>query len=221
MFRKYITIGLLFAIMTSFLIVTNPETVQAKEGDKSVQEWLNDKSKPAGTNTGDTKVTDNSGSDNSQSASLTFWDFAKMIFATLLVAALIYFLLKWINRKNRLVHSFHYLENMGGTSLGGNRSIQLIKVGEKVLVVGVGENIQLIKEIADQEEVSKIMEMHGEKEGPLPDVKNVIKRFTNPVKPEQEASRSSFAVSLKKQIDQMKQDRKDKTEVLKKKGKGL
>ncbi|MFY4773897.1 flagellar biosynthetic protein FliO [Metabacillus sp. RGM 3146] len=221
MFRKYLILSLLFAIITSFLIVSSPERAAAKEGDKSVQEWMNDNGKPAGTNSKDTKVTDNSGSDNSQSASLTFMDFVKMIFATLLVVALIYFLLKWINRKNRLVHSVHYLENMGGTSLGTNRSIQLVKVGERILVVGVGENIQLIKEISDQEEVAKIMEMHGEKESQLPDMKNVLKRFTSLQKPEQQASHSSFAVSLKKQIEQMKQERKDKTEVLKKKGKGL
>lgn len=82
--------------------------------------------------------------------SVSAFDFVKMIFALLFVIVLIYGLVKLMNKRNRLLKPFQYVENIGGTSVGQNRSIQLIKVGKSVLVVGVGETIQLLKEIEDE-----------------------------------------------------------------------
>ncbi|UTW69215.1 flagellar biosynthetic protein FliO [Anaerobacillus sp. HL2] len=45
------------------------------------------------------------------------------------------------------------------SSCRDNRSIQIIRVGKRILiVVGVGESIQLLKEIDDENEVDKILE---------------------------------------------------------------
>ena len=44
-----------------------------------------------------------------------------------------------------------------GTTLGANRSVQLIKIGNQLLIVGVGENIQLLKEIDDEQEYEQII----------------------------------------------------------------
>ncbi len=48
-----------------------------------------------------------------------------------LILFLIYFLLKLLNKKNRLFQQSKTLENLGGISLGQNKSIQVIRVGEK------------------------------------------------------------------------------------------
>lgn len=186
----------------------------AKEGDKSVQEWLNSKEKPAGTGAEGSK----SGDAAQEPPGLTAFDFFKMIFATLAVIALIYFLLRFIGKKNKFLPSGRYLENIGGTSLGQNRSIQLIKMGDKVLVVGVGENIQLIKEISDKEEAEEIIQSHNSREKELPDVKNVLKQLPfAPFKQSDEKTGASFADSLKQQMDEMKNERKTKLEALRKK----
>ena len=73
----------------------------------------------------------------------------KMVFALLLVLALIYFLLTFIKKRNTLFSQVNVLENIGGISVGQNKSIQLIRIGEKVYVVGVGDNVELLEEIID------------------------------------------------------------------------
>ena len=52
--------------------------------------------------------------------------------------------------------STQLVENLGGNRLGANRSVQLIKVGERLFVVGVGENIQLLKKLKKDKNMSKL-----------------------------------------------------------------
>ena len=65
----------------------------------------------------------------SSTVGLTLWDFIKMILATIFVVALFYFVLKFINKKGSLYKRSQIIENLGGTTLGANRSVQIIKVG--------------------------------------------------------------------------------------------
>ena len=87
----------------------------------------------------------------------TWFDFVKMFFALAVVIALIYIILRFINKRNRLFGQMKAMENLGGISVGPNRSIQLVRIGETVLVVGVGETIQLLKEITSQDEIEKLI----------------------------------------------------------------
>ena len=80
-----------------------------------------------------------------------------MIFATVFVVGLLYFVLKFVNKKGRLFKRTQLIENLGGTTLGANRSVQLIKVGNRLFIVGVGENIQLLKEIEEEQEYEQII----------------------------------------------------------------
>lgn len=97
-------------------------------------------------------------------APFSVWDFFKMIFATIFVIALMYILLKFMNQRNRMFASKRGLiENLGGIGVGANRSVQLIKVGNRILVIGVGESIQLLKEIEDEGEIRDILNEHNEK----------------------------------------------------------
>ena len=45
---------------------------------------------------------------------------------------------------------------MGGTPLGNNKSLQLVKVGEKVYLIGVGDQVTLIKEFSESDEINSI-----------------------------------------------------------------
>ncbi|MBM7094185.1 flagellar biosynthetic protein FliO [Bacillus sp. H-16] len=84
----------------------------------------------------------------------------QMFLALAFIIALIYGLLKLFNKRNQTFQSHSVISSVGGVNLGPNRSVQLIKVGDKLLVVGVGENIQLLKEVTDPEEVEKMLEEH-------------------------------------------------------------
>ncbi|MCL7746479.1 flagellar biosynthetic protein FliO [Halalkalibacter alkaliphilus] len=87
----------------------------------------------------------------------TFLIFAQMISALALVVVLIYVLLRFLNKRSQSFRSSRLLENIGGVPLGANKSVQLVKIGDRLLVVGVGDSIQLLKEIEDVGEVESII----------------------------------------------------------------
>ncbi|WP_252313466.1 flagellar biosynthetic protein FliO [Sinobaca sp. H24] len=81
-----------------------------------------------------------------------------MILALAAVITIMYLLLKFINKRTKKYSSNQTMQNLGGVPLGQNKSVQLVKVGERLLVVGVGESIQLLKEIEDEEERETLLE---------------------------------------------------------------
>ncbi|WP_096199372.1 flagellar biosynthetic protein FliO [Bacillus sp. FJAT-45350] len=83
--------------------------------------------------------------------------FVQMIGALVVIIALIYIFLKFVNAKSRSFRNHHTIQNLGGVPLGANRSVQMVKIGERILVVGVGETIQLLKEIDSQDEVDMLL----------------------------------------------------------------
>mgnify|MGYP000879919861 CR=1 FL=1 len=96
-------------------------------------------------------------SEKANTVGLTAWDFIKMILATIFVVALLYFVLKFVNKKSSMFKSSQLIENLGGVPLGSNRSVQIIKIGNRLFIVGVGENVQLLKEIEDYEDNKEIL----------------------------------------------------------------
>ncbi|GEL06668.1 flagellar biosynthetic protein FliO [Salisediminibacterium halotolerans] len=70
----------------------------------------------------------------------------------------IYAILKFINKRSQRFNSHRTIQTVGGAGVGQNKSVQLVRIGEKVLVVGVGDSVQLLKEIDDPEEVAAITE---------------------------------------------------------------
>lgn len=140
------------------------------------------------------------------SPSVSIFDFVKMVGALLFVIFLIYALVKFMNKRNRLLKPFQYVENIGGTSLGQNKSVQLIKVGNRVLVVGVGDNIQLLKEIDDEKEYKEILTQH---EAAM-NSKIEWQKWMDQVKVpgvQKQSGTASFSESLKAQLAELKQNR--------------
>ncbi|MGP4075617.1 flagellar biosynthetic protein FliO [Halobacillus sp. K22] len=77
------------------------------------------------------------------------WNIVKLIFVLLLVLVLIYGLLKFFNSKNKVFNQNRTMENLGGMNLAPNRSIQAVRIGEQVFILGVGESVEIITEITD------------------------------------------------------------------------
>jgi flagellar protein FliO/FliZ len=99
-----------------------------------------------------------------QGSPLSVWDVIKLIGATVFVVLLIYGLLKFLHHRGQLFTGKRgVIEHLGGTSVGTNRSVQLIKVGNRILVIGVGESIQLLREIDDEKEIEEILALHHER----------------------------------------------------------
>lgn len=87
---------------------------------------------------------------------LSWWDYVKTIFALLFVVGLLFALLKFINRKNRMFDQHRLMKNIGGLSLGQHKSIQLVVIGESYYLIGVGDEVRLLKEITDPDEIQNL-----------------------------------------------------------------
>lgn len=82
----------------------------------------------------------------------------KMVLALFLVLGLIYILLQFLKRKNKLFMKSNALENIGGITVGSNKSMQIVRIGSRFFVVGVGENVEILHEITDQEVVQDLLD---------------------------------------------------------------
>lgn len=80
----------------------------------------------------------------------------KVLFSLLLIIGLLYVVMKVLSRKNRWLSAGGTFRPLGGIPLGPNKSVQMIEIGESIYLVGVGENVQLIDKIVDEEEISRI-----------------------------------------------------------------
>lgn len=95
--------------------------------------------------------------EESNSGSL-FFEIIKIFFALLLVLALIYITLYFLKKRNKLGNRINSLENIGMISVGQNKSVQLVRVADRLYVIGVGEDVTLLQEIEDEALISKILE---------------------------------------------------------------
>ncbi|HLR66155.1 flagellar biosynthetic protein FliO [Virgibacillus alimentarius] len=78
-------------------------------------------------------------------------DLLKMVLALFLVLALIYLFVKFLNKRNKLFQQVKSLENLGGVSVGQNKSVQIVRIGTKLYLIGVGDNVEMLHEITDEE----------------------------------------------------------------------
>lgn len=154
--------------------------------------------------------------EETKSVGVTFGDIIRMIAATVFVLALLIILLKYAGRKNKSLQKANSVENLGGTSLGGSRSVQLIKVGGRILVVGVGENIQLLKEIDDEAEYSRLIESYNQRSEDFARPAGWLADFLK--KRKNLSGGAAFTNALQSQIEEMKNARKKAAESLDRKG---
>lgn len=204
--------------MISFMLflTMQPASLFAETKDPengTVNDWLKDE-KESKKDT-EKKTTDNqtNPAEEVPSSSVSIMDFVKMIYALLFVILLIYGLVRFVGKQNRLLKPFRYVENIGGTTVGQNRSVQLIKVGKRVLVVGVADSIQLLKEIDDEQECEAIVKQYEEAMESKTDLPKMVQKFTSQIKKHDQTSTSSFSANLKAQLAELK---KTQSEVRKK-----
>jgi len=84
------------------------------------------------------------------------WMVVQVIFALVFIIALFYFIIKVLAKKNKLQMSGRSMKTLGGVSLGTNKSLQVVEIGHSLYIVGVGNDIQLVSKIEDQEEIAYI-----------------------------------------------------------------
>jgi flagellar protein FliO/FliZ len=82
----------------------------------------------------------------------------QFIFSFILIIGLLYWVLRYVSRKTKNLNSGGIFHGLGGHSLGGQRSVQMVMIGDTLYILGVGDNVQLIRTIPPGEEQTKMLE---------------------------------------------------------------
>ncbi|MEJ8776912.1 flagellar biosynthetic protein FliO [Pseudogracilibacillus sp. ICA-222130] len=140
--------------------------------------------------------------DSEQRSPSFFMNIIKMIFALFLILALLYIILLFLKRKNYTNVQHGNIQNIGGLVLSTNKSVQLIKIGEKVYMLGVGDNVQLLEEITDEHTIQQLEKTAEEKMDPS----NYIPSF---LKKDKEKDESNMAATFKEELMNWSKNRQD------------
>ncbi|PAD40074.1 flagellar biosynthetic protein FliO [Terribacillus sp. 7520-G] len=143
----------------------------------------------------------------------TFMNLVKLALALAVVLGLIYVLLKFLNKRNRLFQQVRAMENIGGIALGNNKSVQIVRVGEKVYMLGVGDNVDLLTEIEDEQTIKELTEQDQQEMKASALLANILPGKKQQEEKQQEESAksdgaaSSFQEQFKEEIRKLKQSR--------------
>lgn len=198
-------------LLVTLCIVLNatPLTVQA-ETDSSVTDYLNKNNQKDGSPAKANKATEEA--DSNPTVGLTAWDYMKTLLALAFVIALIYGMVKFINTRNRVTQHGKLMQNMGGLSLGQQKSIQLVKIGEQYYLIGVGEDVRLLKELSNPEEIAQLAAYYTEEDQALQQslliklVNGFKTRKTNPYQKQEEPN--DFGKLFKHKLSEVENERK-------------
>ncbi|WP_053219657.1 flagellar biosynthetic protein FliO [Virgibacillus senegalensis] len=145
-----------------------------------------------------------------ESSSGLFFYFVRLILALGLVLALIYFLLKFLNRKNKMFQKVRAMENIGGISLGQQKSLQIVRIGDRLYVVGVGDNVELLSEITDEATREELLHAEGEATdfNPVNFLTSVITTGKNAASKTDGEKQQHFSTMFQQELNKLKKGRK-------------
>ncbi|WP_072328936.1 MULTISPECIES: flagellar biosynthetic protein FliO [unclassified Paenibacillus] len=95
--------------------------------------------------------------DSLYSSGDTFGMVVKVIFFLIVIIVIFFVIMKIISQKSKIL-SGRSIRSLGGLPLGPNKSIQVVEIGRSLYIIGVGDNVQLLEKIADEQEVAIITE---------------------------------------------------------------
>ncbi|NRD79412.1 flagellar biosynthetic protein FliO [Bacillus sp. BRMEA1] len=84
--------------------------------------------------------------------------FFKFIVCFVLVVGLLLLVLRFLSKRNRLLPSSGPILTLGGHSLGNNKSLQIMLIGQTIYIIGVGDSINLIRTVSQGEEYQHLLE---------------------------------------------------------------
>ena len=149
----------------------------------------------------------------SASVSMGAWEYIKIFLALLFVLGLLLFVLRFLNKRNLNYQQNSMIQNLGGQSLGAQKSVQLLQIGDKVYIVGVGEDVQLLHVISDPEEIEHILALYHEKVGNTTASPYIVELFNKMrVKGAVEKTPANVSDILDKRLSQIKQERSEELE---------
>ena len=86
----------------------------------------------------------------------------KFIFSFAAIIILLLLVLKFLKSKSKPFHSQGPFYAMSGYSLGNNRSLQLVMIGKTLYILGIGNDVQLLRTIEPGEEQDLLLQSLAE-----------------------------------------------------------
>ncbi len=220
-------VNIICFIIVCFSWVSFPSTMAAANNNGYVDDLFENDTPIVETNTPELEIEDR-GSEPSSDTSISegsvdslFITVLKIILSLILILGLMYLLLKLFNKKNKLYKNANTLENIGGVPLGSNKSIQMIRIGESIFVVGVADNIELLTEITDEETKKTLLASDSEQTNTnqIADVVGkTISRFSSKKQQDtQTKTPAAFSSLFKNELNGLADKRKKITEQYKRK----
>ncbi|MFJ8063810.1 flagellar biosynthetic protein FliO [Psychrobacillus sp. NPDC096426] len=213
MIRKF---TLVFCIISTLFLLFNSNVYAAIDSNESIEEYFNKtkndnlEEQPAPKEEQEVQK-----ENKTDPVSVTIWDYVKMIFALLFVVLLLYGLLRFVNSRNKTFQHNQLIQNLGGVGVSQGKSVQLLQVGNSLFLVGIGEDITLLKEIEDPEEIEKLTKIYEEKHDigkTVPYITELVQRFKGNVASKSKSNEKkdpSFNETFQKKLREIKKDRSD------------
>lgn len=204
--------SLLFLLILPFDLEVNAES----DPNVTVEESLNNPQKR--TETEDSPVSETTDSVVSDNVSITIWDYVKMILALGFVILLLYGVLRFVNSRNKTFQQNQLIQNLGGVGLSQGKSAQLLQVGNSLILVGIGEDITVLKEITDPAEIEILTKVYEDKQDigkAVPYIAEIISRVKGNITSQtkkNDKKNSTFDQVFQTKLQEVK---KDRSEVLK------
>jgi flagellar protein FliO/FliZ len=87
------------------------------------------------------------------------WMLLRVLLALALIIVLIYVLIRFLSRKTRNYDSPRKLRIIAAIGLSPQKSMQVVEVGHKLYVIGVGQDVVVLDKIEHPQEVAELIEM--------------------------------------------------------------
>lgn len=203
--RKSLLIKMVFVSMLVFIANMYSPSASFAAGECYVSDTYCDEE----TEKSDAKSEDNQQENSATKSSIGIFDYIKVLLALGVVIALLIFVLKFINRKNAAYQQNSLMKNLGGISVGPQKSLQLVQIGNRLYIVGVGENISLIREIEDPNEMEQILNFYDGKQHEISTVPFLTEILTKlkPQKNNSQEQSASFNDLFNAKLKNIKQER--------------
>ncbi|MGE7020360.1 flagellar biosynthetic protein FliO [Solibacillus cecembensis] len=152
---------------------------------------------------------------DSSSVSMGFWEYIKIVVALVFVLGLLLFVLKFLNKRNLSYQQNSVIRNIGGLSVGPQKSVQLVQISNRIYVLGIGDDINLIKEISAPEDVEQLLAQYGDNQligSTTPYIAQLFKKFSKKNQPTNVTESPKFNEMFNERIDKIKQERSEELE---------
>ncbi len=144
-----------------------------------------------------------------------------VIVALLIVIGLIVVSIRFLAGRSRIWGANRSLRTLGGVALGQNKSMQVVDIGGRIYVVGVGEDVTLLDKIEDPvqvEAVLRLLEQPSEQNWESSSLGSMLNRFRGGRKAQQsdpaEWDSASFQSVLQRNLNRQAESKQKVESIL-------